>query len=106
VTAALSRRKQAAFTAILAGFSLALCLLVAGGYYTVVGHRLHRQHQAEFAGRSFIQHDPLIGYAARPAVTMQHLTPPVFAIYTDDRGCRTDAPGQAAPTAVDLLAIG
>ena len=59
-----------------------------------------------FSGTGFIMSDPLIGYTGMPNAEMHHLTPPVYDVYTNDRGGRDSYRGRPAPKKVDFLFLG
>src|ERR1700720_7195 len=59
-----------------------------------------------FSGTGFIVFDPHIGYAGMPNAEMHHTAPPVYHVFTNDRGGRDSYRGKKAPEKVDFLFTG
>jgi len=59
-----------------------------------------------FSGTGFIVSDPHIGYVGMPNAEMHHLAPPVYHVFTNDRGGRDSYRGKKAAKKVDFLFVG
>lgn len=88
--------------------SLFLIFLLIFIYYLAGSWDYYQRHrfQSGYSGDSLIQKDSTIGYAVRPSIMRRHTVPPVYTVYTDERGARVGRSGVKAPDQVDFLAVG
>ena len=88
------------------GISTFLCGMALFAFYLAKAKSFYAQHKSEYIGDSFIQEDRTIGYSQRPNIEMQHVTPPIYTVYTDNLGGRASHKGVVVPSSVDILGIG
>lgn len=103
-------RRQRLIAAIVYSGTAFACIALFVGFFTMrVWLRPFPRAPMRLEGDWMIQRDPEIGYVPAPnaSTVWRSLRPPALIhVYTDGRGARVNAPGDATPERVDFLTVG
>src|ERR1700730_17932439 len=88
------------------GTWIALTVSIALSILGIQSFLRYRAAAFSFSGTGFITSDPVIGHTGMPNAEMHHLVPPVYDVFTNDRGGRDSHRGRQAPEKIDFLFLG
>jgi hypothetical protein len=83
-------------------------VLVAIGYCVFKAHCYYEEvtKKVGWEGVSCVRDDPELGYVPTENSWTRHRLPPIFTVWTDNRGGRVAEPNQTAPSKINVLTVG